>query len=780
MNEEQKPNLDPASSLGATPSESEGAKSAGTPPIPSVSSNQPQKPPVSPTPAPSAGPSAPEKPSVSPSAPFGGAQVSGIPPVSPITPSVPAAAAPQAKPAKKVSPKKKKALMIGLLLFGFVFLIILFFVFIFLSQVGPEENPLLKLFGVEEKDFYPFLITLANVVFGLILFAAFIIALIGVFRLAMAKKDDVKGKKAGLVMTLIGGVLFMVFAFTWAGAYLYLDAKRSETAVEEKPLIVTEPKATIGLTAPVTIFFDASGIPVDTRRFKIISYLWDFGDGATATGPTVSHKYTSKGEEAGRYIVSLKITYRDLKTNEEKQDILTHDVVIINEKVNAEFTALPEKGEAPLKVSFDASESLDPDGEIIAYEWDLDGDGNYDDAQGEEAEYTFEKVGVYEVKLRVTDNSNDWDTAEMEIEVKQPNIPVAVVNVDSEEFFIGVNYTFDGSESESPNGNIAKYNWNFGDGTPVVNTRTAIHSFSEVGTFEVVLEVTDEIGEKAKNTLKITVVSEEAVPTAVITPTPDFADEEKTYLLGKAPFTVTFSGEDSTDPDNDIVDYQWDFDGDEVLDTTGAMVTYVFEEADEYITTLYVIDAANNQGKTSILVKVEPQGLTALLTVDPISGEVPLSVDFDASASTYPEGEIVSYRWDFGDGSGERIDVARVTYKYTTTGTFTAKVTTVASDGSQDTAEVDINVRPVSINACFTPNVDQGEAPLIVTFDPSCSTGTIAAYSWDFGDREVGRERKPTHTFENAGVYQVTLEIADSQNVVDSYTDTIVVTGILE
>jgi PKD repeat protein len=77
----------------------------------------------------------------------------------------------------------------------------------------------------------------------------------------------------------------------------------------------------------------------------------------------------------------------------------------------------------------------------------------------------------------------------------------------------------------------------------------------------------------------------------------------------------------------------------------------------------------------------------------------------------------------------------------------------------------------------MTPDV--GEAPLTVSLNPGCSTGTISKYRWSFGDGETSSERKPTYTFENPGTYEVTLEVSDAQNIVDTVSEFVTVQGDL-
>ena len=81
-----------------------------------------------------------------------------------------------------------------------------------------------------------------------------------------------------------------------------------------------------------------------------------------------------------------------------------------NDPPVASFTATPAIGPAPLDVTFDASASSDVRGDPLTYAWDLDGDGQYDDATGVTASRTYTAVGNVTVGLKVTDLDDIADT----------------------------------------------------------------------------------------------------------------------------------------------------------------------------------------------------------------------------------------------------------------------------------------------------------------------------------------------------------------------------------
>ncbi|OIP81206.1 hypothetical protein COW94_00730 [Candidatus Peregrinibacteria bacterium CG22_combo_CG10-13_8_21_14_all_44_10] len=677
---------------------------------------------------------------------------------------------------KKKRAKKKKAITAGIVTGGIVFVLIIVMIFLLLTQGGGADNPLLKMFGISEENFYPFLITLTNVIFGMTIFVTFIVGIIGLFKVSMTKKDDKAGKNKGIMMAILGGSLFVILAFAWTFTYMYLSSQQVETqTAQDTSIIKTDPEDLSNLTAPATITFDASQIPFNPYQYKLISFEWDFGDGSTATGETVSHRYTTKGPDAGRYEVVLTVTYEDVETGEEATEQIILDVIFSNDKVAASFTVDQEKGDIPLTVEFDASGSVDPDGEIVSYEWDLDGDGKFDDGEDVTAEYTYEQAGTYEVSLRVTDNNGDYNVVTMDIAAGGVDV-VAVIGSDNDEYYTGVSYSFSAADSESINGEITKYTWDFGDGSNDVKTRTAKHTYEEAGNYLITLEVEDEVGETGKTKIEITVIGASEKPVAVIMTDPE-ANSSTGVVEGEVPLEVIFDASSSVDADDNIVDYEWDFDGNGDTDDTGEKVTYTYEKTGAYIASLTVIDADGNTNTETIAISVSGQALDAALTVTPTSGEVPMEVEFSAAGSTYPDGEIVAYTWDFGDGSDEYVGGAEVTYEYDTVGTFTATVTVLADDNSEDSDSITITVRPVTLTACFEASLEQGKAPLIVAFDPLCSGGSIQSYVWDFGDGDKSYDRKPTHTFDEVGIYTVELEVEDAGGVKDTYELEITVTS---
>jgi PKD repeat protein len=566
----------------------------------------------------------------------------------------------------------------------------------------------------------------------------------------------------------------------WVFVSIYLSGKKVNIPSQQKTVqgIVTTPEETTKLVAPIDIKFDATKLPVDSSKFEITFYSWDFGDGGNSTNPVVTHTYRS----IGQYNVKLTVSARNKATNESGDTSYEKLVTVSSVQVSAQFTSTPASGPAPLTVAFDASSSSSPAGQITNYEWDFSGQNNFRDANGVQVEHTFDRIGDYDVKLRVTDNNGQSNVVSQKVSVTGPDVPVPVIDIPTSDgkYYTNKQLSFLGEKTTSPNGQITKYEWDFGDGSPKATTRTANHTYNKPGLYEIILSATDDTGKSAQASQKITVQNVEVPPQAVIDTVPGPASDKDKFISGQAPFEVKFGGDQSIGTSNPIVDYKWDFDGDGQNDASGVTTDYIYKTPGSYNATLTVIDSKGSQSTAVLVVKVAAQDLQARLTADKVDGNEPLEVTFDASSSSYPDGQITSYEWDFGDGSPKRIDASQVTYKYTSIGTYNASVLAKASDGKTSKATIIINVRPVSLKACFTPSTEQGTAPLDVEFDPRCSQGAVAKYLWDFGDGSTSRTRKPVHTFDKPGSYQVTLEVTDNTNVVNTYSQSILVTGTIQ
>lgn len=147
-------------------------------------------------------------------------------------------------------------------------------------------------------------------------------------------------------------------------------------------------------------------------------------------------------------------------------------------------------------------------------------------------------------------------------------------------------------------------------------------------------------------------------------------------VRGIAPLTVNFSSAGSSD-DSLIVSREWDFgDGATSRDISPS---HTFETTGEFTVTLTLTDDNNAQTSRTTIIAVT-QAPVAIIAVDTTTApSAPAVFSFDGSNSYDPDGEIVRYQWDFGDGSRELIPV--LVHTYATAGTYRARLTVTDDTG---------------------------------------------------------------------------------------------------
>jgi len=421
-------------------------------------------------------------------------------------------------------------------------------------------------------------------------------------------------------------------------------------------------------------------------------------------------------------------------------------------------------------VTLDASGSTDPDGTITSYEWDVDGDGDFEHA-GMFVTHAY-AAGTRTATVRITDGDGQTDTASVTIGVDAK--PTATLAANRTRLASGGAVAFGAAGSTDPDGAIQRYAWDFdGDGVTDATGRAVTHRYGVAGTYDARLTVTDTDGYTDTASRTITV---QAAPTADAGP-------DKTVTDGE---TVTYDASGSTDTDGTITGYEWDLDGDGTYEQTGETVSHAYSSHGTHTATVRVTDddglTDTDSVETTVLAKPVAKASADDTTIYP--GD---TVDFDGTSSYDPDGSITSYAWDFdGDGS---VDATGPTpsHSFSEKGTYYVELTVTDNDGfSADrklsettTVTIEVQNRAPTADAGSDRTVEEGDTVTLVGSGSSDPDGDWLSYDWSDSSSDIDVDSTSKRTSFTAPsvtgktTYEITLRVSDGQA---SDSDTIQVT----
>jgi len=258
----------------------------------------------------------------------------------------------------------------------------------------------------------------------------------------------------------------------------------------------------------------------------------------------------------------------------------------LEERENRAPTARFEVANPPVErgevVTFDASASADPEGNISYVNWWM-GDGI--SWSGTRVNHTYTQTGNVTVRVRVVDDVGNADTVTKTIRVREPrddgrngHRPTARVTVTNPPVERGEVATFDASASTDPDSDISHVNWRMGDGIRWSGTRVN-HTYTRTGRFTVSATVIDEAGNS--DTVNRTVrVREANVP-----PIASLATSQLPASVGES---VRLNASASIDPNGSIQRYSWRVDTGRRA--RGLTTRFSFARAGVYNVTLVVVD----------------------------------------------------------------------------------------------------------------------------------------------------------------------------------------------
>jgi gliding motility-associated-like protein len=409
------------------------------------------------------------------------------------------------------------------------------------------------------------------------------------------------------------------------------------------------------------------------------------------------------------------------------------------------FVAAPLLGCAPLFTTF-TDQSTDVSGMAInTHYWDF-GDGTNVTVTTPTVTHTYNTGGIFNVKLVVTDNAGCKDslTKPNYINAYKPS-PLFFANDTS--VCIGENILFTVQSLSA--GTTAV--WYFGDGTTSTSL-SPTHAYSSLGSFTVKLVVTDIHG--CKDSLTKTPYINVGKPHASFTMTDSFSI--------CPPLLDTF-----INTSTGAVSYNWSLGGGNTSTLTNPNNLYTSIGLD----TIRLIAISTDGCPDTAYGHVGIFGYAGGFSYYPLSGCAPLLVNFNANYINVPK-----ILWDFSDGNiDSATGVASTSHIYYNPGAYVPKLILNDGNGCQNSSIGLDTIKVGGLIADFTFSPPCVNA-LIQFHDSSTSFfSPLATDKWFFDDGQTTTSSNPTHLYDSAGVYHITLVVTNDSGCVDTLKGSITI-----
>ncbi|MDP7265223.1 MAG: PKD domain-containing protein, partial [Candidatus Thermoplasmatota archaeon] len=422
----------------------------------------------------------------------------------------------------------------------------------------------------------------------------------------------------------------------------------------------------------------------------------------------------------------------------------------------------------------------DEDGNVVKWEWDFDGDGNYEqELSSYESVYgEYAEDGVYYPSLRVTDDKGDFANDSVKITVLN-RLPDANIQISSVKEFTNNDILFEVLGTD-PDGYIVEYRWDFeGDGIVDFSTldTSVTHRYADNGVYYAELLVVDNDGGENSSTITISIDNR--------APIININMKKKTVATNEL---LAFAA-DVTDPDGEVILYEWDFTNDGVVDSSSkisADAVFSFGDDGNYTVILRVMDDDYTTAESSVVITVNNVEPVAIASVSEETVSTLVDVIFQCRGSD-SDGTIVKFEWDFnGDGVYDWESTSlkdNFTYSYDDNGVYHAVLRVTDDDGaiSTDVKEITVNNRAPTAKILMDETRETTDVEIIFDGNGTDADGDILKYEWDFtgdGNYDFSSLSSPltTYIYGKVGTFVARLRVTDD----DDDTDVVSVTMTID
>lgn len=534
---------------------------------------------------------------------------------------------------------------------------------------------------------------------------------------------------------------------------------------------------------------------------NIVAYNWDFGDGNTGTGLSVTHSYANLGE----YTVSLILTTQDGCTSDTiKKNVMvdgpeisitgidtichgdtialhahtygvnnfvwntgsTDSILVVAPQVHTTYTATGSMTINPVcpafgsfsvyvieplpdfsftsqcegvAVSFTDLSVVDNIYHIATWHWDFD-DGTSSTTQN--PSHVFAAGGTYNVTLTVTSNTGC---------VKSITKPVVVyynpdVNFNHTNVCLDVATQFTNTTVVQGGGLISAFSWNFGDASTPATLPNPSHTYANAGNYNVTLTITSNQGCVDSLTKTVSVYE---YPQAAFTLT-------DVCLSDSAHFT-----NNATDPLGTIDWWQWQYGDNSPADITNWNGVHIYPAAGTYNVTLTVQSEFGCRDSISDTIVIFPMPDAEFSFVNACYHD---SVIF----TNLSLGTITLNQWNFGDNSPIS-NLTHPAHLYPAPGTYNVWLYVTTDHGCRDSVRHSVETYQLPVADFYFLNACDGYPVNFVDSSFVPYPDYINQWQWNYGDNTaLGTVQHPSHLYLQSGTYPVQLLVTSFNGCQDS------------
>ena len=508
-----------------------------------------------------------------------------------------------------------------------------------------------------------------------------------------------------------------------------IDSLTKTVTVSSQPPVNFTANDSTGCQTPFTVQFTDTSPAAST-------WLWDFGDGGTSTQQNPTHTYTSNGV----YTVTLNITLPGGCSN-----TITKSQYIKIVPVTVSIDNAPDGGCIPFTYTpIAVIQSVDS---IISYSWDLGEPGAIYTTLS--PSHTYISVGNYNISLTITTQTGCTKTASIPNGVRTGTPPTVNFSFVPNNVCASTPVQFMDLSTTSP-GAYVQWFWDFGDSSDISNIQNPQHVFQDTGLLNVTLTVSNN-GCRDSTSL----------PIQILPPVAKFGYDVNCNNR----LQVTFLDSSLTNPIYGPITYEWRMGDPANTIIFGATPpTFTYPALGIYNATLIVTNGPCSYQVTRQVVLVNE---TPVFTIN--KNPVCKSEVFTLSAAGNAT-NIFDYTWTIG--STILADTTRtIDYNIATYGSYDVTLTIEDINGCFNTVTIPNYINVSGPVAAFVPNGPGACINSPVSFtDQSTPAGTVTQWTWNFGDgnQQTYTSGPFTHSYNQTGIYSVSLSIKDNANCTDT------------